>query len=379
MLNILHITTFLNGGAGKALVDLVQYQKKLGYNVRVAANKQEYEAYKHYPEHLDTLNDLGVKTDFYESVFKRNNFLNNRASASLYKSFNKYPKCNLIHAHASVPAKVALNSFSSLTQKPKIIQTMHGWGLNKSLAMQNQDIYTMNCLDNVVALNNSGKELLTTKGVTVSKVINIPYGISTKIPPKKYFDKKIESFIKKNWHLKFLCIGEIGERKNQSFLFEALKKLESSGIKCCVVLIGPEQNFGYIKNQIDKANVNHLVYWVGQLREADSYAHYFDAVVLPSKSEGMPLSILEAFRAKIPFLGSSIPEFKDFIKHQKTGFLFNTKTTHTFTHLIKSYDKIKWQNVAQNAYEEFISKYILEKMGQSYDSLYLNLIDLKYD
>ena len=37
------------------------------------------------------------------------------------------------------------------------------------------------------------------------------------------------------------------------------------------------------------------------------------------------------------------------------------------------------QNVAQNAYEEFISKYILEKMGQSYDTLYLNLIDLKYD
>jgi len=47
MLNILHITTFLNGGAGKALVDLVNYQKNLGHNIRVVVNRREYGEYKH--------------------------------------------------------------------------------------------------------------------------------------------------------------------------------------------------------------------------------------------------------------------------------------------------------------------------------------------
>tara|TARA_B110000003_G_scaffold275171_1_gene317041 strand:+ start:916 stop:2046 length:1131 start_codon:yes stop_codon:yes gene_type:complete len=375
VLNILHITTFLNGGAGKALVDLVNYQRNLGYGLRVVANKTEYEGYNHYPQHLDALKKLGVKIDLYDSLFKRDHNLNRSAIKALTNSLDKNSPYNLIHAHAAVPSKIAVESFSDHSQRPKIIQTMHGWGMNKSVEMEKEDVQTMNGLDKIVALNDTGKELMSKKGVSKSKIVNIPYGIGLNPPIPNFFNHEIESFLKEEWYLKFLCIGEICDRKNQNFLMHALKDLELLGLKCCVVLIGPEQNDGYTKRLFETIKVDHLSRWTGLLQKASSYLHYFDALILPSKSEGMPLSILEAFREKVPFLGSNIPEFKDFIDHEKTGFLFNYESTKEFINIVKSYDKKLWQDVAQNAHSMFLSNYNILKMGSSYDVLYENCIN----
>jgi glycosyltransferase involved in cell wall biosynthesis len=375
VLNILHVTTFLNGGAGKALVDIVKYQRNLGHSLRVVANKTEYEGYCHYPQHLDALKKLGVKIDFYDSLFKRSEKLNKSAIKALSNSIDKHTPYNLIHAHAAVPAKIAAESFSSCSQKPKIIQTMHGWGKNKSAEMEKQDVQTMNGLDKIVALNDTGKELMFKKGVDKSKIVNIPYGIGLIPPLPKFFNQEIESFLKEDWHLKFICIGEICDRKNQNFLLHALKDLELLGLKSCAVLIGPEQNDGYTKSLFKRKKVDHLARWTGLLQNACSYLHYFDALILPSKSEGMPLSILEGFREKVPFLGSNIPEFKDFIDHNKTGFLFSYDSTKEFINLVKSYEKKVWQDVAQNAHSKFLSNYNILKMGASYEVLYEHCIN----
>jgi L-malate glycosyltransferase len=374
VLNILHITTFLNGGAGKALVDLLKYQKNLGYGLRVVANKTEYEGYNHYPQHLDALKKLGIEINFYDSLFKRDVNLNRSAIKSLTNSLDKSNPYDLIHAHAAVPSKIASESFSCHLQRPKIIQTMHGWGINKSVEMEKQDVQTMNGLDKIVALNNAGKELMSKKGISKSKIVNIPYGIGLNPPIPNFFNHEIESFLKEDWYLKFLCIGEICDRKNQNFLLHALKHLEFLGLKCCAVFIGPEQNNGYTQSLFKKNKVDHLYRWTGLLQKASSYLHYFDALILPSKSEGMPLSILEAFREKVPFLGSNIPEFKDFIDHEKTGFLFSYETTKEFINLVKSYEKKQWQDVAQNAHSMFLSNYNILKMGSAYDVLYENCI-----
>ena len=50
-MKILHATTFLNGGAGRVLMDLAIQQKNKGHEVFVVANKSEYEGYFHYKEY----------------------------------------------------------------------------------------------------------------------------------------------------------------------------------------------------------------------------------------------------------------------------------------------------------------------------------------
>ena len=164
---------------------------------------------------------LGVKTDYYDSLFKRDQKLNKTAIKSLSQSLKNHAVFHLVHAHAAMPARIALDTFSAHREKPKFIQTMHGWGISKSRVMEKQDIKTMNSLDVVVSLNNSGKRLLLKKGLATSKIKIIPNGINSKTPNSKYFENQIESFIERDdWHLRFLCIGEIGNTKNQVFLLK---------------------------------------------------------------------------------------------------------------------------------------------------------------
>ena len=88
------------------------------------------------------------------------------------------------------------------------------------------------------------------------------------------------------------------------------------------VFMGPEQSKGYFENCVKKSSSKHWTYWTGETENASSYIEHFDAVILPSKSEGMPITILEAFRAKVPVIASRIPENEELLNARR-GPLFN--------------------------------------------------------
>lgn len=369
-MNILHATTFLNGGAGKILVDLALLQVEAGHQVWVIANKSEFDGHSHYQEQIERLKDAGVPFETFDSLFKRNPVLNRKAAMDIRSRFSVLTRIDVVHSHASVPAKTCKLAFSNLHPKPFSIQTMHGWGLNKTKAMEEEDVETMNFLDGVVVLNESGRNLLISKGVKKSLLHIIANGVSTEIPPISEERREISQFLKsRKWDMKFLCVGEVGERKNQLFLMRAIKKLNQRGVTCCTVFMGPEQNEGYYDNCIKANGVDEFCFWTGEIHSACSYMPYFDAVVLPSKSEGMPLSIIEAFRANVLVFGSRIPEIKELLSDQR-GYLFDIESTEEFVELVTFFDWSSVRKIIQKAQTFYRNKYTLSTACDSYFKLY---------
>ena len=178
-MKILHATTFLNGGAGRVLMDLAIHQKHEGHEVFVVANKSEYEGYFHYKEYLQAIKKNKIKVLLYDSLFIRDKRLNQNATGEISKFFNNYNCFDVIHAHASIPAYVTRKAFSQ-DKNLKVIQTMHGWGSNKTPLMEAQDVEIMNSLNHVVVLTKSDKELLVSKGINQTKIKIIQNGIKRK-------------------------------------------------------------------------------------------------------------------------------------------------------------------------------------------------------
>jgi L-malate glycosyltransferase len=369
-MNILHVTTFLNGGAGKVLVDLAMSQADSGHQVCVIANKTEFEGYRHYKEHVERLSYSGIFFETCDSLFKRDPFLNKRASHELIEIFSDSKVFDVVHSHASLPAKICYEAFSESHTKPFYIQTMHGWGLNKTEQMEEDDVNTMNTLDSIVSLNQSGKKLLLSKGVKHSLLHVIPNGISCNLPRETKLSSDLTNFLgMRKWYMKFLCIGEVGERKNQIFLMRALNQLNQMGIVCSAVFIGPEQNVGYYAKCIKDNCVDGLCYWIGEVPNASSYMQHFDAVVLPSNSEGMPISIIEAFRAKVLVFGSRISEIEELLSEQR-GYLFDIESTQEFVELVTSFDPSSVPDITQNAYKLYRNQYTLSVVADAYFELY---------
>lgn len=369
-MKILHTITFLTGGAGRVLVDLAKFQKESGQDVSVIANKTEFEGYCHYGEYLNILNECNIEIILVDSVFKRDERLNSLAVKSLELLFVSREQPDVIHAHSAIPAMVVMNSFSGHEKglsNPSCIMTMHGWGLAKTKDMERQDVSIMNRSDKVVTLNRSGRDSLISKGVENQLLQIIPNGIARN-PPSVVPSKR-----KKTDVLRLLCIGDLGERKNQQLLAKAVEQLNQRGLRCLATFVGKEGDNGYFRNKILAHASSDSVEWLGYHEDAQVLIPDYDAVVLPSRSEGLPIVILESFRAGVPFVGSNIPEISDVIEHGVNGYLFDNQNVESMIATLKELISHDTEPVVACAREDFESRFTLEKMNESYFQLYQEL------
>jgi glycosyltransferase involved in cell wall biosynthesis len=69
--------------------------------------------------------------------------------------------------------------------------------------------------------------------------------------------------------------------------------------------------------------VDAWVRCVGYQDDPRAFMRLSDWMVLPSRSEGLPLAVLEAFAEGVPTLASEIPELRELVHDGQNGLLFD--------------------------------------------------------
>lgn len=93
------------------------------------------------------------------------------------------------------------------------------------------------------------------------------------------------------------CVGSISENKNQIFLLELLKKLESN-VK--LVLVGQGKMEQTLKEKVKEFGLENRVVFTGLQRDIPRIASVFDLFVFPSKREGLGIVAVEMQALGIP-------------------------------------------------------------------------------
>ena len=379
-MNILYITTFLQGGAGKILVDLAIVAMQQGHSVCVACTKNSVDGYGNYPEHLETLRHNHITVIFLDSTFSRESEKNQQASRTLHSSMIKQSP-NLIHSNSSIPSMVALDATSRLRKKIPIIQTMQGWGIFKTQEQERQDIEILNRVDHVVSISKASENLLLEKGLSNSNRDVIYNGVKTsKINLDKPKDKhllKIKSF-KKDGKKIIGVIGTIDPRKNQSLVLEALSLLPVN-LEFHAVFVGESENLTAYRETARTLNLSSKVTFTGYKADARSYIKECDLLVSASLSEGAaPIVILEAFVEKTLVLASDMPENMEAIEDGHNGFLFRSGNAENLSEKINiSLSSPIINNIITKAHDLFKSNYTLDSTIQNYMSLYSKMLESK--
>jgi glycosyltransferase involved in cell wall biosynthesis len=314
---ILHITTFLPGGAGRNITALAVAQHRAGCDVLVVADAGGEPGYASYAEYIEELRDHGVPFTTVVSTFKRDLTQNRNAAAALRSVTGRW-RPGLVHAHATTPALVA--RLAGLGDGVPFVHTMHGWGSAKTPDQPRSDIGSLDQASAVVVPSAAAARTLREAGLRRDDVQVIPYGIPADAPEAAADPRDLELLQRRaGGRPVCLCIGTIGERKNQRLLVEAL--VSGSLHDAVAVFIG-DGDTNDLQQHARALSVEDRVVLLGHRARASRYLPLAKALVLPSRNEGLPFAVLESLRAGVPVVASDIPEMAEALDAGRCGYLF---------------------------------------------------------
>jgi len=151
--------------------------------------------------------------------------------------------------------------------------------------------------------------------------------------------------------------------KNHACLIRAAANLKAScpGLRFLLVGIGhvddPENSEATIREMIRSGGLEEQVLLAGYQADIPAMLSACDAFCLPSCSEGLPVSILEAMSASVPVIGSNVTGITEVIEDNETGLLFPLDDDRELSRRIHALmdDSSLAERLANSAYD-FVSR-----------------------
>lgn len=138
---------------------------------------------------------------------------------------------------------------------------------------------------------------------------------------------------------------------------------------CKLFIVGDGESMLDLKNLAKSLNVDEHVYFAGRKSEAYRYLPYYDLYLMPSRSEGFPLALLEAVAMKKNIVCSDIPVLKEIFSDDEVTF-FNLENVKSLVDAIKYALK---HNKAEKAYIRYINNYSMKCFADNYIRVYQGL------
>lgn len=298
------------------------------------------------------INYLNKKKGFDISIFFK--------IAKIIKKFNP----DVIHTHRYTLAYVSIALKMVMKSKSiKIVHTVHNVA-EKEVPKKIQTIYKKLFIkQNIIPVAISEK--------VKSSMIKL-YKLEEKNIPIVYNGIDLNKCIKKveyKSNNKILHVGRFSEQKNHleiiDIFYNTLKKNQSLNL----YLVGTGELLGEIKQKVKDLKIEDKVTFLGSVESSFKIMSESDIFILPSKWEGMPMTLIEAMATGLPCIAYPVGGISDMIGDNIDGFLPSNS---------KEFEEDILKLVEDTALRERIGKaaiskskiYSAERMAEKYYELY---------
>jgi colanic acid/amylovoran biosynthesis glycosyltransferase len=206
---------------------------------------------------------------------------------------------------------------------------------------------------------------------------NIPVGkikiIHCGIDPAK-FQKKTKQGISNSFNI--ICVARLEKIKGHIYLIEACALLKAQNVDFNCYLVGDGELHSQVQEQINRLNLIHAVKILGfQPHEqvVDLLAQA-DILVLPSISEGIPVSAMEAMATGIPVIATSVTGVPELVEDGVTGLLVPSQNSRAlFEALLKLCNSKKLRLLMGKAgREKVIKEFNLQNSAAALYNIFIN-------
>lgn len=255
--------------------------------------------------------------------------------------------------------------------KTKIIHTIHGVGQYSYLPKWKVALRNRLC-DSFIAISNSVKKDMINSGATSQKVQVVYNAIDL---------KKFQNIFHKTFDKEHVVIGNVArmmpEKKGQDILISAMDQLRKNypGIICKFAGgydAQHESAYETLRCEVKKRNLDRNIIFCGNIEDVPTFLRNVDIFVLPSRSEGFGISLIEAMSMEIPCIASNLDGPAEIIGNNEWGELFQVDNVGELTakveYVIEHYDEYleKQEDIRRYICENFDIRRMCKKLLNIY-------------
>ncbi len=316
------------GGAQSQVQRLSQVLNRDGWTVRVLT-RQHSETFRHGLPAEDLVDGVPVSRLYSRGSNKADSFL--FVVCGLWYLL-RHGRRNIYHAHdISAAGWLALVARYLLGGRCLIKLRTGCYGYKKHLSSRFtrwQFITQVRLADRIVVVNSELERMLQSLGTSTTRVIRIPNSVDT----SQFHPPSIQQKTSARQRLGFpndktivLYVGRLAQYKGVDTLLRAWALLPINVRQHSQLVIvgdGPEQ--GRLHDLIVSLGIRESVSAFGMQLAVSDFYWASDIFVLPSETEGLSNTLIEAMACGLPVVASGVGGALDLVEQGQNGLLFES-------------------------------------------------------
>ena len=276
-----------------------------------------------------------------------------------------------VHIHtASYNSFKRSTLFISLAKffKRKIVIHIHGGGFKEYYEKHSSFVHKnlLKC-DTIIALTEYWKEYFN--GLGFENVVIVPNIVEPPVVQnKKCYDGKTH----------ILYLGLITKAKGIYDLLDVVNKHKTEFENKIILHIGGNGEAATLLHIIKENGLSQIVKfegWVSGEKKVE-LLNNADVFILPSYTEGLPISILEAMSYRLPVISTPVGGIPEVIKDGENGFLFTPGDKDALYNAINNLvaDKNQREDMGEKSYKR-VQQHFPDKVAKILENIYTELMN----
>lgn len=335
------------GGVERIVCSLNNEIENIGEESYILINEKQYDC---FIQHFDIENKKNIIKYCDASLLKM--FFDLRSKIKMLKP-------DIIQTHARKECV-----FVCLLNKRAIhIRTQHMSERPRHKVTKIEKILLKNRVSAWIATSESLKKdyLYTKDYIDPNKCYVVYNGVQDLVKEKKVFDFKNE----------YCIISRLTKQKGIDILIDNIKAMNKEDLHFHIDIYGEGDELDNIRALINKYNLSEIIKYVGRTNNPAKIAKKYDVLLMPSRNEGLPLTMLEVMSVGTPVAIHNVGCVNEIIENDKNGWIIDGN--YTWNDFFKR-DNNNYALICQNAVETFRNKFSENKMVASYINIYKKLI-----
>jgi glycosyltransferase involved in cell wall biosynthesis len=177
--------------------------------------------------------------------------------------------------------------------------------------------------------------------------------------------------------VELISVGRMREPKDFVTLVRALARLRRGTFRASLVGDGPDRSM--IEAELARLGLSDAVVLLGDRSDVPDLLARADVFVCSSRSEGMPVSILEAMAAGLPVVASSVGGVPELVDDGRTGFLVRPGEAVALADALALLvgDPVLRERLGAASHREALERFDLSRFRAAHVELYERLLEAR--